>query len=313
MAEHFITVEEFYRSHGETLELRLIAGATGLQRKIREGAVNRPGLALAGFYKYFADKRLQIFGSAETNYLHSLSEKLQRARVRTLFEAGIPGAIFARSLNPPPVLLEEAEESCIPIFKCPMVTMRLVNRATFMLEADFAPAINEHGSMVDIRGIGVLIRGSSGIGKSECVLSLLDRGYSLVADDLTKIRLVNGYELLCTSPDISRGHMEVRGIGIINVVSMFGVAAIRNEKVLNIVVTLMEWEKVEDVDRLGIDRQFYGILGLKVPHVVIPVRPARDIARLVEVAAFDQKLKSMGHNAALEFNRRLIQTMQKPA
>jgi HPr kinase/phosphorylase len=308
--EPSITVEQFYKTHSDALELRLVAGATGLKRKIREGTVNRPGLALVGFYKYFADKRIQIFGSAETNYLHSLSLRLQRLRARHLFRRNIPCVIFARSLNPPAIFLEEAEKFCVPTFKCPMVTMRLVNRATIFLESDFAPQCNQHGSMVDILGIGVLVRGSSGIGKSECVLSLLERGYSLVADDLTKIRLVNGSELVCTSPEASRDHMEVRGIGIINVASMFGVGAIRSEKVLNIVVTLMEWDKVEDVDRLGIDRQYFDILGLKIPHVTIPIRPGRDIARLVEVAAFDQKLKNMGYNTALEFNRRLIQNMQ---
>jgi HPr kinase/phosphorylase len=310
-SETVITVEDFYQKHVEALELRLIAGATGLKRKIREGTVNRPGLALAGFYKYFADKRIQIFGSAETNYLNSLSQSIQRTRSRNLFRSGVPCVIFARSLNPPKIFLEEAERLCIPIFKCPMVTMRLVNRATFFLEADFAPTMNEHGSMVDIRGIGVLIRGSSGIGKSECVLSLLERGYSLVADDLTKVRLVNGCELICCSPEISRCHMEVRGIGIINVVSMFGIGAYRSDKLLNVVVTLMDWDKVEDVDRLGIERQLYGILGVKVPHATIPVRTGRDVARLVEVAALDQKLKGMGHNTALEFDRHLIQTMQK--
>lgn len=311
MAEPSITVEQFYITHAGPIELRLIAGAGGLGRKIGEGAVNRPGLALAGFYKYFADKRIQIFGSAENNYLHSLSQRLQRIRIRNLLRRNIPCAIFARSLNPPEIFLEEAEKFATPVFKCPMVTMRLVNRATIFLEADFAPSANEHGSMVDILGIGVLVRGSSGIGKSECVLSLLERGYSLVSDDLTKIRLMNGFELVCTSPEISRNHMEVRGIGIIDVVSMFGVGAIRADKVLNIVVTLMEWDKVEDVDRLGIDRQFYEILGMKVPHVVIPVKPGRDLARLVEVAALDQKLKNLGHNVALEFNKKLIQNMQQ--
>jgi HPr kinase/phosphorylase len=311
VSEPSITVEEFYKNHAEALELRLIAGATGLKRKIREGTVNRPGLALVGFYKYFADKRPQVFGSAETNYLHSLSKRLQRIRSRHLFRRAIPCVIFARALNPPKIFLEEAEKFCVPVFKCPMVTMRLVNRATIFLESDFAPVCNQHGSMVDILGIGVLVRGASGIGKSECVLSLLERGYSLVADDLTKIRLVNGCELVCTSPETSREHMEVRGIGIINVASMFGVGAIRTEKVLNIVTTLVEWEKVEDVDRLGIDRQYFDILGLKVPHVTIPIRPGRDIARLVEVAALDQKLKNLGHNTALEFNRRLIQNIQK--
>ncbi len=307
-----LTVEQFYRTHSQALELRLIAGATGLNRKIREGTVNRPGLALAGFYKYFADKRIQVLGSAETTYLNSLSQRLQRDRVGKLLDnSNIPCVIFSRSLNPPKIFLEEAEKFCVPIFKCPHITARLVNTATIFLEADFAPTTQEHGSMVDIRGFGVLIRGASGIGKSECVLSLLERGYSLVADDITRIRLMNGCELVCVSPELSRSHMEVRGIGIIDVASMFGISAIRREKLLNIVVTLMEWDKVEDVDRLGIDRQYYNIMGVKIPHVTIPVRPGRDLARLVEVAAFDQQLKNMGHNTALEFNRKLLQTIQK--
>ena len=311
MKELSITVEQFYHKHTEVLGLKLLAGASGLKRKIKEGTVNRPGLALAGFFKHFSGKRIQIFGSSENNYLHSLSKQLQKVRIRNLFRQDIPCVIFSRSLNPLNFFLEEAEKHSIPVFKSPMVTMRLVNRATIFLEEDFAPTANEHGSMVDILGIGVLVRGSSGIGKSECVLSLLERGYSLVADDLTKIRLEDGCELVCTSPEASRDHMEVRGIGIINVASMFGVGAIRTEKILNIVVTLMEWDKVENVDRLGIDRQYCEILGIKVPHVIIPIRPGRDIARLIEVAALDQKLKNMGHNTALEFNRKLIQNIRR--
>ncbi len=311
MPEASITVEDFFKRHEQTLDLRLLAGKDGLDRKIGEGTVNRPGLALAGFFKYFADKRIQVFGSAETNYMLSLSKRLQRARIQNLFRRSIPCMIFGRSLNPSKIFLEEAEKHGIPVFKCPMVTMRLVNRMTIFLEADFAPSAQEHGSMVDILGIGVLVRGSSGIGKSECVLSLLERGYSLVADDLTRIRLVNSCDLVCTSPEISRNHIEVRGIGIVNVASMFGIGAIRSEKILNIVVTLMDWDKLENVDRIGIDRQYYEILGVKVPHVTIPVRPGRDLARLVEVAALDQKLKDMGQNTALEFNQRLIQNLQK--
>ncbi len=311
MAIPTVTVEKFSKAHAEALSLRLIAGEKGLKRRIVEGTVNRPGLALAGFYKSFAHKRIQVFGSAETKYFHSLSRRLLRERVRYLFSTSIPCAIFARSLTPPDIVIEEADRLQIPLFKSPLVTMRLVNRATIFLEADFAPSITEQGSMVDILGIGVLLRGSSGIGKSECVLSLVERGYSLVADDVTRIRLLNGCELVCTSPELSRNHMEVRGIGIINVASMFGVGAIRLDKVLNIVVSLVEWDKVADVDRLGLDREFHEILGVKVPHVIIPVRPGRDIARLVVVAALDQKLKSMGCNTALEFNRRLIQNMQQ--
>ncbi|MCC7519076.1 MAG: HPr(Ser) kinase/phosphatase [Verrucomicrobiae bacterium] len=307
-----VTVEDFFTRHGEALGLKLLAGGEGLKRPIHEGSVNRPGLALAGFTKYFASKRPQVFGFAENHYLHSISQRLLQARARRFFNSDVPCVIFARSINPPAAFLEEADRVKVPIFKCPLITMRLVNQTTLFLEVDFAPTCTEHGSVVDIQGIGLMLRGSSGIGKSECVLSLLERGYSLVADDIAKIRLMNGCELICSSSEITRNHMEVRGIGIINVMSMFGVGAIRLEKILNLVVSLQDWEKVADVDRLGLDREFYDILGIKVPHVTIPVRPGRDISRLVEVAALDQKLKSMGSNAALELNRRLIQKMTTP-
>ncbi len=164
--------------------------------------------------------------------------------------------------------------------------------------------------MVDILGVGALIRGESGIGKSEAVLALLERGYSLVSDDVTRVRLLEGRQLMATSSETTRYHMEVRGIGIINVPAVFGVASVRTEKEINLVVTLMDWEKMDEVDRVGIEQQTYDILGIEVPHVIIPVRPGRDIARLIEVAALDQKLKRLGHNAAREFNERLIEKMR---
>jgi HPr kinase/phosphorylase len=165
------------------------------------------------------------------------------------------------------------------------------------------------GSMVDILGVGVVIRGESGIGKSESVLALIERGYSLVADDITKVTLVDGREVIGTSAELTRNHMEVRGIGIINVVAMFGVKAIRSEKRVDLVITLKSWNEVPDVDRLGMEQEFVKILGVDVPHITIPVRPGRDLARLVEVAAFQTKLKLSGYNPAKELNDRLIARM----
>ncbi len=200
----------------------------------------------------------------------------------------------------------------MPLFRSKMLTLRFLNAATITLEFEFAPQVSEHGSMMDILGIGVLVRGESGVGKSESVLALLERGYSLVSDDVTRFRLVEGRELIGTSPETTRYHMEVRGLGIINVPAMFGVASVRPEKRLDIIVTLAEWDKVTEVDRIGIDQQQYTILGIPLPHIIIPVRPGRDLARLIEVAALDQKLKSLGHNAAREFNERLIERMRIP-
>jgi HPr kinase/phosphorylase len=207
--------------------------------------------------------------------------------------------------------LEEAARAEIPVLRTPMVTMKFINAATLALEVDFAPTKSEYGSMVDILGIGTLIRGSSGIGKSEAVLGLVERGHSLVSDDITRFRALEGRELVGTSPDLTRYHMEVRGIGVINVMSIFGVGSVRTEKRLDLIVTLKDWQELEEVDRIGIDQEYYEILGILIPHVTIPVRTGRDLARLVEVAALDQKLKSMGHNSALAFNQRLLQAMQK--
>ena len=176
--------------------------------------------------------------------------------------------------------------------------MKFINAATFALEMMFAPRGTEMGSMVDILGVGVLIRGESGIGKSEAVLALIERGYSLVADDVTKVTLVDGREVMCTSAELTRNHMEIRGIGIINVAAMFGVKSIRKEKNLDLVVTLKAWDEVDEVDRVGMEQEFVKVLGVDIPHIVIPVRPGRDLARLIEVAAFQTKLKMSGYNAA---------------
>jgi HPr kinase/phosphorylase len=203
-----------------------------------------------------------------------------------------------------------ANEAGVPLFRTPMITMKFINAATIALEFEFAPRRSEHGSMVDILGVGTLIRGASGIGKSECVLSLLERGYSLVSDDITRFRAFEGREVVGTSADLTRFHMEVRGIGIINVASIFGVRSIRTEKTLDLVVTLKDWQEMEDIDRHGLQRQSYKILGISLPHVIIPVRMGRDLGRLVEVAALDQKLKSHGIDSAREFNERLIATMK---
>ena len=305
-----VTVGQFYTQHADALQLKLLAGAAGLQRVIKEGSVNRPGLALAGYHKYFAHNRVQVIGFSETSYLKSLSADLGRERIRALFKQHIPCIILARGIRPPKIIIEEAEAHEVAVFQSPLTTMRFINAATICLEIDFAPQATEHGSMVDIQGVGIMIRGKSGVGKSECVLSLLDRGHSLVADDITKIRCLEGRELIGTSAEITRFHMEVRGIGIINVANLFGVQGIRLEKRLDLIVTLAEWTPDLEIDRIGLDQDYYEILQIKIPHVTIPVRPGRDLATLVEVAAYDQKLRSMGQNSAMEFNERLLAVMR---
>jgi HPr kinase/phosphorylase len=267
---------------------------------------------LTGFTRYFAFKRVQAIGNAEAFYLKSLSHEERQKRHDTFFSYRLPCVIFSRNLHPDRLFLKAAENAEVPIFRCPLVTMKLINLATLALEMMFAPRGTEMGSMVDILGVGVIIRGESGIGKSESVLALIERGYSLVADDITKVVLVDGKDVMGTSAEITRNHMEVRGIGIINVAAMFGVRSIRQEKRVDLVITLKSWSEVADVDRLGMEQEFVQILGVDVPHITIPVRPGRDLARLIEVAAFHTKLKASGYNPAKELNDRLISRMSSP-
>ena len=306
-----VTVESFYNSHAEQLLMKLDGPRVGFHRKIREPTINRPGLALSGFYTYFAEKRVQVLGAAEHSYLKSLAPKVRVGRFRALCVRKIPCLVVSRGFHLDPAVLAVAAEEKIAVFRTPMITMKFINAATIALEMDFSPTITEFGSTVDILGVGVLIRGASGIGKSECVLGLIERGYSLVADDVTRITSLEGRELMATAPELTRNHIEVRGIGIINVASVFGIGSIRIEKRLDLVVTLKDWQEVEAVDRIGLDREFYEILGLQVPHLTIPVRPGRDMARLIEVAAMDQKLKGLGHNSAIEFNTKLLNLMEQ--
>jgi HPr kinase/phosphorylase len=308
-----VTVESFYEAHAKTLHLKLEGSRVGFHRRIREPTINRPGLALSGFYNYFAEKRVQVLGAAEQSYLKSLSARQRCARFRGLCAQKIPCIVMSRGAHLAPELLKVAEGEEVAVFRTPIITMKFINAATIALEMDFSPTVTEFGSMVDILGVGVLIRGKSGIGKSECVLGLIERGYSIVADDVTRIKSVEGRELMATAPELTRNHMEVRGIGIINVAAIFGIGATRVEKRLDLVVTLKEWQELQEVDRIGLDREFYEILSIQIPHITIPVGPGRDIARMIEVAAMDQKLKGLGQNSAAEFNTKLLGLMEKPA
>jgi HPr kinase/phosphorylase len=307
-----LTVGEFYTRHSEALQMNPLTGdEAGFKRRIRQPTVNRPGLALCGFFAYFAEKRIQVMGSAELAYLKSLSAKEVRHRCDELCQRQIPCIIIARHHRVPEGLIDAAKEHEVAVFSTPMVTMRFINAATIALEFEFAARKSEYGSMVDIRGMGVLIRGSSGIGKSECVIGLLERGYSLVSDDITHFHVAEGRNLMGTSSELTRNYMEVRGLGVMNVTAIFGIGAVRIEKRLDLVVTLKDWQEIEEIDRTGLENEYYDILGLLIPHVTIPVRSGRDIAGLVEVAALDHKLKSVGHNSAAEFNERLLQSMKQ--
>lgn len=306
-----ITVAHFFETYREKLHLELLTGEEGLHRLIKEGSINRPSLALTGFFKYFAMKRIQVLGAAEMTFLKTLSQRQQIEIFGEMVKRGIPCLVLTRNYQATHPMLAVSQEMHLPIFRTPMITMNFVNAATLCVDNEFAPSGTEHATTLDIKGIGVMIRGDSGIGKSECALALIERGHSLVADDLTCIRLVDERELTASSRDLNRGYMECRGIGIINIAEMFGVKSIRLEKRIDLVVSLKEWSPDVVEERTGLEENYYEILGIKVPHIEFYVRPGRDIARLVEVAAMVQALKKMGHDPAQTFNDRLIAHMRE--
>jgi HPr kinase/phosphorylase len=283
-----------------------------MDRVIVEPSVNRPGLILAGFKNYFAHKRVQVLGNADIYYLRSLSQAKRHSAYAAMFEFPIPCIVFSRGIKPDDLLVKMAGKENVPLFQTSLVTMKFINMAARALEAMFAPHGSEMGSMVDILGIGVIIKGESGIGKSESVLALIERGYSLVADDITQVSVQDGNKVIGTSSPITRDHMEVRGIGIINVGAMFGIKSIRSEKKIDLVVSLKSWNDLPDVERVGMEQDYHKILDVDIPHIIIPVKPGRDIARLIEVAAFHTKLKIAGYNPAKELNDRLVAQMTAP-
>jgi HPr kinase/phosphorylase len=308
-----LTVRQFYDQQKEALQMTLVGGDAGLERIIREPTVNRPGLAMAGFNRYFAHKRIQVIGNAEYSFLRQLPNVARKTCYHELFRRRIPCVVYSRNLVPDKMAMAEATEFGLPVFRTPQITMKFINRATLAMEAIFAPRGTEIGSMVDILGVGAIVRGESGIGKSESVLALIERGHSLVSDDITRVTLLDGKEIIGTSPELTRNLMEVRGIGIINVASLFGVKAIRHDKRVDVVVTLKAWNDVADIDRLGLDIETVDILGVPVPHMTIPVRPGRDLARLIEVAALQIKLRLSGQNPAADLDERLQALMQRKA
>ena len=308
-AIHGITVAHFLETYGAKLKLELVTGREGLHRLIREPAINRPALALTGFFKYFANKRIQVLGAAEMTFLRTLPEGAQRSVMNGMVDRHIPCIVLTRNYNFPRAMLEVATRRRLPVIRTPMITMNFVNTATLCVDNEFAPSATEQGTTVDVKGVGVMIRGDSGVGKSECALALVERGHSLVADDVTVIKVLDERELMASSRPITRGYMECRGIGIINIAEMFGIKSVRLEKRIDMVVSLRTWTAEEVEERTGLEEYYYEILGIRVPHVELYVRPGRDIARLVEVAAMVQALKRMGHDPAQDFNNRLIAHM----
>jgi HPr kinase/phosphorylase len=304
-----ITVGDFFRQNEKTLKLRLVGSDVGFSRKIWEPSVNRPGLALSGFFTYFAYKRIQIIGNSELSFLEGLEPKLRAARFSQLCTWDIPCLVIARGHRLPEELVQIANEAGISLFQTSMVTMKFLNAATIKLETAFAPTMLVHGCLVDVQGIGVLVQGSSGSGKSESVIGLLQRGASLVADDAVRLRLIEDREIVGTAPEMTRDMIEIRGLGILNVAALFGVGSVRLSKRLDLLVNLVHVKEAEDLERVGTTQLTQEIMGLAVPKADIPVAPGRDVAGLIELAALNYKLRAFGYNSAVEFDQRLLKKM----
>jgi HPr kinase/phosphorylase len=303
-----ITVGEFYETHGESLKLDPINSTDGFERKILEPSLNRLGLVLAGYLDHFAYMRVQVLGNSEVKYLNTLDSETRKQRIRNLCQYALPCIVISRDARVHQDMLDICEELRISLFRTPLNTMRFINSATFHLEHDFAPTTTAHGCMLDFRGIGVLIKGKSGSGKSETAIGLVERGGALIADDHVKIRNVND-QLTAFTDDFSRGFIEMRGIGIINVTNIYGLGAIRPDAPLDLIVNLRPYSDLNEVDRLGITRETENVLGVDIPIVDIPVAPGRDTARLVAVTALELQLRRLGYDMAAEFNNRLSEKL----
>ena len=307
-----VSVGALLRSRPEAfgLPLELIAGAEGLNRLITSPHVQKTGLALAGFHEYLKPGRVLIFGESEIRYLESLKPTSRASAMRLALTLDFPCILMTGGFTPPAELVVEAERAKLPLLKTSIVTPTAIAKVSSILEDTLAERTMLHAVLMDILGLGVLIVGESGIGKSECALDLIVRGHRLVADDTVEIRRRAETILIGTCPELTRHHMELRGLGVINVKDLFGIASTRSSKRVELVVQLERWDPAHEYERLGLDDDWYEVLGLRVPLLRMPVAPGRNIAILVEVAARNQLLRARGHHAARALADRLEQTLR---
>ncbi|MGN1165676.1 MAG: HPr(Ser) kinase/phosphatase [Lachnospiraceae bacterium] len=281
------------------------------EKQVKVPDINRPALQLSGFFEHFASERVQIIGYVEYSYLETLSEERKKEVYTTLLSYEIPCLIFCRSLQPDEFLLEQANKANVPVFSTDKKTSEFTAEIIRWLNVELAPCISIHGVLVDVYGVGVLIMGESGIGKSEAALELIKRGHRLVSDDVVEIRRVSDETLVGRAPDITRHFIELRGIGIVDVKNLFGVLSVRETQNIDLVITLEDWDKDKEYDRLGLEEQYTEFLGNKVVCHQLPIRPGRNLAIIVETAAINQRQKSMGYNAAQELYRRVQANLAK--
>ena len=314
MAEKKFTVLDLLDldlSGHDALHLKCIAGRRGLPRAITIPEINRPGLALSGFYENFARGRLQLFGRGETAYLLKLHNENKTDVLKEFFSNEIPCCVFTYNVEPTEEFRLLAEEYCVPILQTDLTSTDFSSRIIRVFSNIFAPHKTLHGVLVEVYGIGIFLNGHSGVGKSETALELVERGHRLVADDIIELRCVNGNTLLGRGANaMISHHMEIRGLGIINISKLYGVGAIRNQKEVQLIVQLEAWDSNKSYDRIGTEQNYKELLGVKVPLIEIPVKPGRNLPIIIEAAAMNERLKDMGYNSAKEFNQNVLKWIE---
>lgn len=291
-------------------DMELVSGEEGINRPITTTDISRPGLEIAGYFEYYPAERLQLLGKTELTFFEKLAPRDRAERMQKLCTDITPGIIVTRDMEVPAELIEAAERESVPLMRSKQKTTRLSSHVTNYLESKLAPTTAVHGVLVDLYGIGVLITGKSGVGKSETALELVKRGHRLVADDCVEIRQEDIGTLVGNSPDLIEHLLEIRGVGIINVMTLFGAGAVRSHKRISLIIDLEIWDQKKSYDRLGLDEEKMKILDTDITKLTIPVRPGRNLAVIIEVAAMNFRLKRMGVNAAEQFTNRLSDVIE---
>ena len=300
-------VKDLYEKYQNQLGLELIAGKSGMQRRIKVPEAQRPGLSLSGYLKNHATNRIVIFGKVEVEYLRDLDHETCMERLEAILSPTTPAVIIARRYRPPKELRAICEKRSLPLFRTHLSTMVFFNKLSYLLTEEFAPNTSCHGTLVEVFGIGMMIQGDSSVGKSEAALGLIERGHRLISDDIVKVKKKEGSYLEGSGAALTRHHMEIRGIGIINVAHLYGVVCVRNQKSIDLVVKLELWHDDHFYDRVGLEEKYISILDVKLPCLILPVKPGRDVVLLLETIALHHRLKEMGYHSAQEFSYKLLE------
>lgn len=296
----------------DEMELEAIAGYQGLHRPVFAPDINRPGLALSGYLEYFANDRIQLLGNTEIHFMETMPTSTLLRRLNEMFSFEVPAFVLSRNLEPLPVFLDVCNRRGIPVIRSSRSTDEVISKIILYLSEEFSPETTVHGTAVECYGVGCLIVGGPGIGKSETALELVERGHRLVADDAVRLKRLREGQLYAETNPVVEHRMEIRGVGIIDVRSIFGVGCVRNIKRIGLVIELEMWAPDAHYDRTGLNEEHVEILGARIPYIRIPVRPGRNIAVIIEVAALNHRLKELGTNTAQELNQRILGMMTNP-